>query len=260
MRKPSTARQYPLQSDASRERLSRPAILCSHATAMTAVAMSSVARIASNSWRARSATASGTRRATRCASFVLFGPRISQQRSQILWIDCQLSSLPWACRQGSRPLVRPFNPSENCKARPDYPRGHACARPPGRVCCRGSQGHQRRGYIRVPIDHSCNACLRPAAAFPQQLDHELGGTCSKRREIAIEFRTDLDELGPRRRKERVEVDRRALHSDRRAPSGYRVGDGTSPRGPGQPRLRLARRPDAAVTPFFVDDRQDVRSV
>src|SRR5208283_4593612 len=35
---------------------------------------------------------------------------------------------------------------------------------------------------------------------------------------------------------------------------------TAPRGPGQPRFRLARRPDAAVAPLAVDHRQRVRSV
>ena len=40
--------------------------------------------------------------------------------------------------------------------------------------------HQRRGYIRVPVKHPCDACLRPAAAFRQQLDDELGGTGAKR--------------------------------------------------------------------------------
>src|SRR5690348_13554526 len=65
--------------------------------------------------------------------------------------------------------------------------------------------HQRRAYIRVAVDHPRYACLRPATAFLQQLYNELGGTGAKRRKMAIEFRTDLDELRPRWWKERVEV-------------------------------------------------------
>ena len=71
-----------------------------------------------------------------------------------------------------------------------------------------------------------------AAACLQQLDDDLGCARAKRGKIAIEFWTDLDKLGPRRRKKHVEVDRSKWRGDRPASTGHRVADGTSPRGPG----------------------------
>ena len=88
----------------------------------------------------------------------------------------------------------------------------------------------------------------------------LDARAPKRGKIAIEFRTDLDKLGPRRRKKHVEVDRSKLRGDRRASTGHRVADGTSPRWARVTAAPLARSPDAAVAPFAVDRRQRVRSV
>ena len=41
-----------------------------------------------------------------------------------------------------------------------------------------------------------DTCPRPAAAFRQQLDDELGRAGAKSSKVAIELRTDLDEFGP----------------------------------------------------------------
>lgn len=108
--------------------------------------------------------------------------------------------------------------------------------------------HQRRGYKGIPVGRLRDCRFRPAAALRQQLYDDLGCAGAERGEVAIEFRTNLDQLGPLRRKKRVEVDRGELRSDRCFSSGHGVADGSSPHWPRQAWLRLACRPDAAAPP------------